>query len=306
MKPALAHRPALAGLLLLLATGCATPGALGPRGMSRDADGRWEPAAAASSSAAAPRAQGPGPSAAARAALGLSPHDEPELVGARHTVAAGETVYRISRSYGLRPEELMAANGLSDPRALAVGQSLIIPGVERPARAAAGADRSESEIRSAPAPTLKREGTPRAQARAVSGRLGERPKVATQGRLQWPLRGVLYGRFGRKGREPHDGIDLAAPEGTPVRTAGEGRVLYAGEQRGYGNIVIVDHGEGLVTLYAHNRDLRVTTGQRVREGQVVATVGQSGKTSGPHLHFEVRREGMPVEPLDFLGALPGR
>jgi murein DD-endopeptidase MepM/ murein hydrolase activator NlpD len=144
------------------------------------------------------------------------------------------------------------------------------------------------------------------QARAVSGRLSERPKVATQGLLEWPLRGVLYGRFGKKGREPHDGIDLAAPQGTPVRTARAGRILYAGEQKGYGNIVIVDHGDNLMTLYAHNHDLRVRTGQKVRDGQVVATVGQSGKTSGPHLHFEVRRDGLPVDPLDYLGALPSR
>ncbi|MBL8915778.1 MAG: M23 family metallopeptidase, partial [Archangium sp.] len=79
---------------------------------------------------------------------------------------------------------------------------------------------------------------------------------------------------------------------------------FAGEQKGYGLIVIVEHDDGLITLYAHNRDLRVKTGQKVRSGQVVATVGDSGKTSGPHLHFEVRREGVPVDPLDFLGPVP--
>jgi murein DD-endopeptidase MepM/ murein hydrolase activator NlpD len=122
--------------------------------------------------------------------------------------------------------------------------------------------------------------------------------------LDWPLRGVLYGRFGKKGKEPHDGIDLAAPSGTPVKTAQEGKVLYAGEQQGYGLIVIVQHPNGLITLYAHNRDLRVTTGQMVRRSQVIATVGESGRTSGPHLHFEVRVDGKPVDPLDYLGPLP--
>jgi murein DD-endopeptidase MepM/ murein hydrolase activator NlpD len=122
--------------------------------------------------------------------------------------------------------------------------------------------------------------------------------------LDWPLRGVLYGRFGKKGREPHDGIDLAAPAGTPVKTAQEGTVLYAGEQRGYGLIVIVQHSTGLITLYAHNRDLRVKTGQTVRRSQVIATVGESGHTSGPHLHFEVRMDGKPVDPGDYLGPLP--
>ena len=126
----------------------------------------------------------------------------------------------------------------------------------------------------------------------------------TKGTLDWPLRGVLYARFGKKGNERHDGIDLSAPVGTPVKTAAPGQVLYAGEQRGYGNIVIVEHAGGLVTLYAHNRDLRVKSGQRVRRGQVIATVGESGRTSGPQLHFEVRKDTLPVDPLRFLGAVP--
>jgi len=118
------------------------------------------------------------------------------------------------------------------------------------------------------------------------------------------LRGVLYARFGKKGKEPHDGIDLAAPLGTPIKTAGVGTVRYAGEQKGYGLIAIIEHANGLTTLYAHNRDLRVKTGQQVREGQVIATVGESGRTTGPHLHFEVRKDGVPVDPLGHLGALP--
>jgi murein DD-endopeptidase MepM/ murein hydrolase activator NlpD len=126
----------------------------------------------------------------------------------------------------------------------------------------------------------------------------------SSGQLRWPLRGVLYARFGRKGKSPHDGIDLAAPAGTPVRTAAEGSVLFAGPQQGYGLLVIIEHAHGLVTVYAHNRDLRVRTGQQVRDGQVIATVGESGKTSGPHLHFEVRQDGAPVDPLDILGPPP--
>ena len=126
----------------------------------------------------------------------------------------------------------------------------------------------------------------------------------SSGQLKWPLRGVLYARFGRKGKSPHDGIDLAAPAGTPVRTAAEGSVLFAGPQQGYGLLVIIEHAHGLVTVYAHNRDLRVRTGQQVRDGQVIATVGESGKTSGPHLHFEVRQDGAPVDPLEILGPPP--
>ncbi|MGO9829668.1 MAG: peptidoglycan DD-metalloendopeptidase family protein [Myxococcaceae bacterium] len=144
--------------------------------------------------------------------------------------------------------------------------------------------------------------------RASAGRMALQSRSASAtpvpGGLQWPLRGVLYARFGKKGREPHDGIDLAAPAGTSVRTAGEGVVLFAGAQSGYGLIVVVAHEKGLVTVYAHSRDLRVRTGQTVRAGQVIATVGESGKTSGPHLHFEVRVDGEPVDPLRFLGPVP--
>jgi murein DD-endopeptidase MepM/ murein hydrolase activator NlpD len=89
-----------------------------------------------------------------------------------------------------------------------------------------------------------------------------------------------------------------------VKTAAAGTVLFAGEQKSYGLIVIVEHADELITLYAHNRDVRVKTGQKVREGQVVATVGDSGRTSGPHLHFEVRKGGVPVDPIEFLGPVP--
>jgi murein DD-endopeptidase MepM/ murein hydrolase activator NlpD len=230
-------------------------------------------------------------------------HAEPDLVTSRHRVAAGETLYRIARTYGLTVEELAAANGIKDPRTVAVGHELLIPNVERPA--------VEEEPEEAPASPSKPKAVagsrdfskPRPAPRPVSVR-PQKPEPATKGLLDWPLKGVLYGRFGKKGREPHDGIDLAAPEGTPVKTAQEGTVLYAGEQRGYGHIVIVEHPGGLITLYAHNKDLRVTTGQQVRRAQVVATVGQSGSTSGPHLHFEVRVDGKPVDPLDYLGPLP--
>src|SRR5262249_11129938 len=108
---------------------------------------------------------------------------------------------------------------------------------------------------------------------------------------EWPPRGVLYARFGRKGKTPHDGIDLSAPAGTPVKTAGEGTVLFAGPQQGYGLLVIVEHAHGLVSVYAHNRDLRVRTGQAIREGQDIATVSESGRTSGPHLHAAVSYTG---------------
>jgi lipoprotein NlpD len=246
------------------------------------------------------------------------PHPELELVSEppvpssrTHTVAPGETLYRIAVNHQLSVEQLAAANGIKDARTLSVGQELVIPGAPRPIPVATESSPTPVPTRgSTPPPATLSRGplVSSPSRRPAAGRpppqKPPKPVPETKGLLDWPLRGVLYARFGKKGREPHDGIDLAVPVGTPVKTAQEGQVLYAGEQRGYGLIVIVQHSTRLITLYAHNRELRVRTGDKVRRGQALATVGESGKTSGPQLHFEVRVDGKPVDPLDYLGALP--
>ncbi|WP_242356281.1 M23 family metallopeptidase, partial [Anaeromyxobacter sp. SG64] len=118
--------------------------------------------------------------------------------------------------------------------------------------------------------------------------------------LAWPLKGVLYGRYGVRAGQRHDGIDIAAPEGAPVAAAADGVVIFAGEQPGYGAIVILKHADDLVTLYAHNSRVLVKDGQRVSRGDPIARVGQTGRTTGPHLHFEVRKATRPRNPLLFL------
>jgi lipoprotein NlpD len=284
-------RAGLALLLVLGATGCAS---------SKSTVRPLEPEASPPPSELSASGKS-APAAPASLPITLrEAHPEPELITVRHRVAPGETAFRIARSYGISVEDLAAANGIKDPRSIAVGQELLIPTVE-PEQ-----EPSEPHLEwdLAPAPGPPRPNAPSRPASSRPGGAASRPEPATKGMLDWPLRGVLYGRFGKKGKEPHDGIDLAAPAGTPVKTAQEGTVLYAGEQRGYGLIVIVQHPTGLITLYAHNRDLRVKTGQGVRRSQVIATVGESGRTSGPHLHFEVRVDGKPVDPGDYLGPLP--
>jgi murein DD-endopeptidase MepM/ murein hydrolase activator NlpD len=126
------------------------------------------------------------------------------------------------------------------------------------------------------------------------------PRKGGTGALQWPVKGVLYRGFGVKQGQRHDGIDLSAPEGTPVRAAAAGEVIYVGTQSGYGLIVILRHASGLITLYAHNSEVLVKDGDRVEAGTPVAKVGQTGRTSGPHLHFEVREGTRPRDPLQFL------
>lgn len=117
----------------------------------------------------------------------------------------------------------------------------------------------------------------------------------------WPLRGWVTREFnGKRGDEYHPGTDIAAAYGSPVRAAGDGTVLVAGWNEEYGNFVLIDHGFGITTLYGHNSSLAVRKEDRVRAGDVVAFLGDTGRSTGPHLHFEVRRNGIPVDPRTFL------
>ena len=126
-----------------------------------------------------------------------------------------------------------------------------------------------------------------------------------RGRMIWPVNGRVTSGFGRRGRRYHHGIDIPMPAGTPILAALDGVVIAsaaAGDRgfRGYGNTVVIDHGNGIVTLYAHNSRNKVTRGQRVRQGEVVALVGRTGRATTNHLHFEVRINGRPVDPIPFL------
>jgi murein DD-endopeptidase MepM/ murein hydrolase activator NlpD len=135
------------------------------------------------------------------------------------------------------------------------------------------------------------------------------PRPGTGPALRWPLDGdglVVASPFGARGGRPHEGIDLPAPIGTPVRAAADGRVVYAGDGiRGYGNLVVVRHSGDLLTVYAHNSALLVREGDAVAAGDRVALVGQSGHATGPHLHFEVRQEQIPRDPMLYLPTLSG-
>ena len=107
--------------------------------------------------------------------------------------------------------------------------------------------------------------------------------------------------FGARGARAHEGIDLPAPTGTPVLAAADGEVVYAGDGiRGYGNLVVLQHPGDLLTVYAHNSALFVAQGQRVRAGDRIAAVGQTGRATGPHLHFEVRQGQVPRDPMTYL------
>ena len=120
------------------------------------------------------------------------------------------------------------------------------------------------------------------------------------GVLGWPVSGPVTSGFGVRWGRMHEGIDIAVGEGTPVRAAAAGTVIYAGWMSGYGNLVAVDHGNGLSTAYAHNSSLAVSVGQSVAAGEIVSYSGNTGNSTGPHVHFEVRVDGSAVDPLGYL------
>ena len=190
-----------------------------------------------------------------------------------HIVRAGETVWRISKWYGTTVDAIVTANRLADPTEINVGQMLIIPPrTRRPMR-----HLPETWTRSDP-----------------------RGKSAKP-RLAWPVNGKVTSGFGVRNGAHHDGIDIPARPGTPIRAAEAGRVVHDGSKlAGYGNMIILKHAGRLSTVYAHNRKNLVRVGEFVQKGQVIAEVGSTGRTSAPHVHFEVRGDGRPRNPLNYL------
>ena len=202
--------------------------------------------------------------------------------GLRHRVERGESLYRIAKAYGVTPEELARVNGIRDTGRIEVGQVIVVPRARRALPVGVITPESARGDRPAP-PELPR---------------GPSPFV-------WPVEaGVVTSPFGPRGDTHHDGIDIGSREGAPVRAARAGRVLYSDHLRGYGNLIIVAHDDGYATVYAHNRENRARPGAEVRQGDVIALVGQSGTTSGPNLHFEVRKDNIARNPLFYLPALP--
>jgi murein DD-endopeptidase MepM/ murein hydrolase activator NlpD len=136
---------------------------------------------------------------------------------------------------------------------------------------------------------------------ASQGSLSATPVRPSGGGLMWPVSGPVTSPFGWRWGRMHEGIDIAVPTGTPVHAAAAGRVIIAGWMGGYGNLIVIDHGGGLSTAYGHNSSFAVGVGASVSQGQVVAYAGSTGNSTGPHVHFEVRVNGAPVDPLGYLG-----
>jgi len=139
------------------------------------------------------------------------------------------------------------------------------------------------------------------QAAAQSGSMKAAPRESSPP-TRWPVDGVISKDFklATLPDKEHHGLDIAASHGSPVRAAGAGVVAFAGVDSIFGQLVIIEHGDGLQSLYGHNSVLKVGTGDWVQSGQEIARVGSTGESSAPHLHFEVRRDGTPIDPREYL------
>lgn len=202
--------------------------------------------------------------------------------GVVHTVREGENIFRIGGYYQVSVSEILEANRIRNERSLQIGERLWIPEARRspPGFALIPPPASPGEVRR----------------RAPPGPIPERGLS-----FVWPLRGRLTGVFGTRRGRRHEGIDLAAKPGTLIRAAEAGRVIYSGNGLGaYGNVVIVRHSKRYVSVYAHNRKNRVRKGAFVDKGEVIAEVGKTGNATGPHLHFEIRRDERARAPMDYL------
>lgn len=199
--------------------------------------------------------------------------------GIYHTVQKGQTLYRIANAYELSVEVVRRANHIGDPKKLKVGTRLWIPGARKVLQVPASKKSRSRTAKKKTSPTVK----PR------------------KGFLMWPSKGTLTSRFGMRNGRKHEGIDIAAPKGTPIYSAAEGEVAFSGwGPTGYGKMVIIKHKHHLTTIYAHNSKLLVKKGNKVKQGQKISLMGSTGRSSGPHVHFEVRNDTHPQDPIKYL------
>jgi murein DD-endopeptidase MepM/ murein hydrolase activator NlpD len=271
--------------------------------------------------AAAPAIAAPSPAApASKPVAAVAVAGAAVAVGAPagvHFVNRGDTLLGIARHNHLPVAVLAKANGLEPNAALKIGMKINVPGV-RGAAASAQATAASAAVAVAPAvaaapaakmaaaePTQKARlaqatATPEEAAAETPTKVAEATGALPT--FRWPVRGRVITTYGAKTNgKQNDGINVAVPEGTPVKAAEDGVVAYSGnELKGYGNLILVRHANGYVTAYAHASELMVKRGDAIKRGQIIAKSGQSGEVGSPQLHFEIRKGSAPVDPLQFL------
>ncbi len=215
--------------------------------------------------------------------------------GVWHRVEAGDTIARVASKYKTRPDTVADLNDLADDEALRGRTEIFVPtkGGSRPGT-------GEAPRQLAKAPAGPAQAAAQAQGKTSGGVDGQCRKGADQC-LAWPATGEVATIFGERAGVHHDGIDIRAKRNSPISAAAEGNVLYSGNEiKGYGNLVIIRHKNELLTIYAHNERNLVKEGEKVKRGEPIALLGQSGSAPAPQLHFEVRQGDEPKDPLIYL------
>ncbi|MFO7896554.1 MAG: M23 family metallopeptidase [Candidatus Cloacimonadales bacterium] len=204
-----------------------------------------------------------------------------------HLVRPKEDIYLIARMYDLEIIDLIDINDLAslDPQP---GTKIYLVRSARP----------KSVPKPAASVDLKEEQAIVPETTAPKPRI-----ISSDSKLVLPVAGKVTSEFGLRNGRPHKGIDIANKKGTPILAALAGKVAYSGRQRGYGNVIILEHANSVMTVYAHNETNLVRVDELVKKGQPIATLGSSGVSSGPHLHFEYREKGRAINPRDLLPQL---
>jgi LysM repeat protein len=221
----------------------------------------------------------------------------PGTPGIVYDVKLGDTVTDIAATYGIDPTEVVsfAPNGLDSPDMIVEGSVLVLPG---------GVPPPPPVVEETPTPVEPDPATPEPAPTVVPAPAPPpltAPPAAVSAGFIWPVNGTLNSRFGPRWGSFHSGIDLSVGYGTEVAAAASGQVVLASYSGyGYGNYIIVRHGDGSETLYGHLSSIWVSLGQYVGRGEIIGAVGCTGWCTGPHLHFEVRIGGSPVDPLAYL------
>jgi lipoprotein NlpD len=220
---------------------------------------------------------------------------EPRVPQRTHEVRPGDTLHTLAKRYGTTVAAIVKTNNLPGPDAIKVGQRLIIPGADAVVTQRGSAPRSSPAVQPAV-------GSARAPTRLV---LAVPDFDGTTVPFAWPVEGPVISTFGQRRSGWHGGIDIKAPLGTPVWAAAGGVVIASGVETSYGLVVKIEHRRGFVTVYAHNDVNLVEVGDRVDAGEMIALVGQTGRATTHHVHFEIRHEGLAYNPL-YLLPLPPR
>jgi murein DD-endopeptidase MepM/ murein hydrolase activator NlpD len=197
-------------------------------------------------------------------------------------------------------QKLAEAKAAREAAKEAAKESAKLAAAEKTAKAKADAAKAEAKAATAKTEVAKVEPVKAEPAKPEPAATGSVAAQASSDNFRWPAKGRVIAGYGASGNE---GINIALPEGTPVKAAEDGTVAYAGSDvKGYGKLVLVRHSNGFVSAYAHNGELDVKPGDKVKRGQTIAKSGASGNVTSPQLHFEIRKSGAPVDPMSQLAS----